>query len=75
MNYVEVERPEPKADEFLVKVRVAAVNPADWKIRDGMGERFGFKLPLILGADIAGTVESVGVMALELSSLAMRFMG
>jgi NADPH:quinone reductase-like Zn-dependent oxidoreductase len=61
LDYVEVERPEPKADEVLVKVRVAAVNPADWKIRDGMGESFGLKLPLILGGDIAGTVEAVGV--------------
>jgi NADPH:quinone reductase-like Zn-dependent oxidoreductase len=60
LNYVEVERPEPKADEILVKVHVAAVNPADWKIRDGMGESFGFKFPLILGGDIAGTVEAVG---------------
>lgn len=61
LNYVDVDRPEPKADEVLVKVRVAAVNPADWKIRDGMGERFGLKLPLILGGDIAGTIEEVGV--------------
>ncbi len=60
LDYVDVERPEPKAGEVLVKVHVAAVNPADWKIRDGMGERFGFKLPLILGGDIAGTVEEVG---------------
>jgi NADPH:quinone reductase-like Zn-dependent oxidoreductase len=60
LNYVDVERPEPKTDEVLVKVHVAAVNPADWKIRNGMGERFGFTLPLILGGDIAGTVEAVG---------------
>ncbi len=60
LNYVEVDRPEPKADEVLMKVHAAAVNPADWKIRDGMGERFGFTLPLILGGDIAGTVEAVG---------------
>ena len=61
LNYVDVERPEPKADEVLVRVHVAAVNPADWKIRDGMGERFGLKLPLILGGDIAGTIKTVGV--------------
>ncbi|WP_287130413.1 NADP-dependent oxidoreductase [Candidatus Cyanaurora vandensis] len=60
LDYVDVERPEPKAGEVLVKVHVAAVNPADWKIRDGMGEDLGFKLPLILGGDIAGTVEEVG---------------
>ncbi len=60
LDYVDVERPKPKADEVLVKVHAAAVNPADWKIRDGMGEQFGFTLPLILGGDIAGTVEAVG---------------
>jgi NADPH:quinone reductase-like Zn-dependent oxidoreductase len=60
LNYTDVERPEPQAGEVLVKVRVAAVNPADWKIRNGMGESLGFKLPLILGGDIAGTVEEVG---------------
>ena len=60
LEYVDVERPEPKAGEVLVKVHAAAVNPADWKIRDGMGEELGFKLPLILGGDIAGTVETVG---------------
>jgi NADPH:quinone reductase-like Zn-dependent oxidoreductase len=61
LNYTDVERPEPKADEVLIKVHVAAVNPADWKIRNGMGEQFGFKLPLILGGDIAGTIEEVNV--------------
>jgi NADPH:quinone reductase-like Zn-dependent oxidoreductase len=60
LEYTDIERPEPKAGEVLVKVRAAAVNPADWKVRDGMGESLGFKLPLILGGDIAGTVEAVG---------------
>jgi NADPH:quinone reductase-like Zn-dependent oxidoreductase len=36
------------------------VNPADWKIRDGMGESLGFKFPLILGGDIARTIAAVG---------------
>ena len=61
LSYVDVERPEPKVGEILVKVHAAAVNPADWKIRDGAGERLGLKLPLILGGDIAGTVEEVGI--------------
>jgi len=61
LEYVDVDRPAPKADEVLVKVHAAAVNPVDWKIRDGMGEMFGLKLPLILGGDIAGTIEAVGV--------------
>lgn len=60
LDYTDVERPAPKADEVLVKVHVAAVNPVDWKIRDGLGEMFGLKLPMILGCEIAGTIEAVG---------------
>ena len=56
----EVERPTPGDNELLVKVRAAAVNPVDWKIRDGLGELFGLKPPLILGCEVAGTVEAVG---------------
>src|SRR5205814_6574899 len=60
MTLAEVERPTPGDNELLVKVRAAAVNPVDWKIRDGLGELFGLKLPLILGCEVAGTVEAVG---------------
>jgi NADPH:quinone reductase-like Zn-dependent oxidoreductase len=57
MELAEVDRPQPGENELLVKVRAAAVNPVDWKIRDGLGEMFGMKLPLILGCEVAGTVE------------------
>ncbi|WP_298907249.1 NADP-dependent oxidoreductase [uncultured Nostoc sp.] len=60
LNYADVERPEPKADEVLVKVHVAGVNPVDWKIRNGSGERLGLKLPIVLGGEIAGTIERIG---------------
>jgi NADPH:quinone reductase-like Zn-dependent oxidoreductase len=60
LNYTEVERPEPKSDEVLVHTRAAAVNPVDWKIRDGLGEIFGLQLPTVLGCEIAGTIEKVG---------------
>lgn len=60
LNYVNVDRPEPKADEVLVKVQVAGVNPIDWKIRNGAGERLGLKLPITLGGEIAGTIERIG---------------
>src|SRR3954453_13246336 len=56
----EVEAPQPGENELLVKVKAAAVNPVDWKIRDGLGEMFGLKPPLILGCEVAGTVEAVG---------------
>src|SRR5438552_13655127 len=60
MALAEVERPTPGDYELLVKVRAAAVNTVDWKIRDGLGEMFGLKPPLILGCEVAGTVEAVG---------------
>jgi NADPH:quinone reductase-like Zn-dependent oxidoreductase len=60
LNYVEVDCPEPQAGEVLVKVLVAGVNPVDWKIRDGMGERLGLKLPISLGGEIAGIIEKIG---------------
>jgi len=60
VELVEVERPRPGENEVLVKVNAAAVNPVDWKIRDGLGEMFGLKPPLILGCEVAGTVEEVG---------------
>lgn len=60
LQYKEVEKPQPKDDEILVKVKISAVNPVDWKIRDGLGEMFGLKLPIILGCEISGTVEDTG---------------
>ena len=60
VQYIEVERPEPQAGEVLVKVHAAGVNPVDWKIRDGAGQRMGMTLPIRLGSEIAGTIEAVG---------------
>jgi NADPH:quinone reductase-like Zn-dependent oxidoreductase len=57
-------RPTPKAYEVLVKVRAASVNPVDYKTREG---RFPVvkpeKLPVVLGRDVAGTVEAAGASA------------
>jgi NADPH:quinone reductase-like Zn-dependent oxidoreductase len=60
VNYVDVERPEPAADEVLIKIQCAGVNPVDWKIRNGLGERLGLKLPIRLGGEITGIVETLG---------------
>ena len=60
LTYGDIERPKPKSDEVLVHNGAAAVNPVDWKIRDGLGEMFGLKLPIVLGCEIAGTIEAVG---------------
>jgi NADPH:quinone reductase-like Zn-dependent oxidoreductase len=53
--------PEPAADEVLVKVGAASVNPIDYKIRSGKSPRVqSSQLPMVLGRDICGTVERCG---------------
>ena len=50
--------PEPGENEVLVKVVTAAVNPVDYKIRNGSLKFIsGKKFPRTLGGDIAGIVE------------------
>jgi NADPH:quinone reductase-like Zn-dependent oxidoreductase len=60
LTYTNIERPRSKSDEILVHNHAAAVNPVDWKIRNGLGEMFGLQLPIVLGCEIAGTIEEVG---------------
>lgn len=60
VQLVQVARPVPEAGELLVRVRAAGVNPVDWKIRNGAGQRMGMTLPIRLGGEISGTVERVG---------------
>ena len=53
------ERPEPRPNEVLVRVRAAGVNPTDWKHRATGG--FLGEPPFVLGWDVSGVVESVGI--------------
>src|SRR5882672_5721140 len=58
---VEMQRPAPGANEVLIKVHAASVNPVDWKVRAGyMKDFLPLALPATLGADVSGTVEEVG---------------
>lgn len=60
----EVGRPEPGAGEILVRVHAAALNPVDYKFRQGMLRPIHRpRLPITLGSDLAGTVEAVGAGA------------
>jgi NADPH:quinone reductase-like Zn-dependent oxidoreductase len=61
LNLIDVDRPEPQESEVLVKVKAAGVNPIDWKIRSGAGERLGMKLPIHMGGELVGRVEKLGV--------------
>lgn len=52
---------EPLADELLVRVAAASINPVDWKIRSGaMKIITGWNFPRAMGTDFAGIVEAVG---------------
>ncbi|GAC1469755.1 MAG: NADP-dependent oxidoreductase [Chamaesiphon sp.] len=59
--YEDAPRPQPESGQVLIRVQAAGINPLDWKIRSGyMKQMMDFPLPLILGIDVAGTVEAVG---------------
>ncbi len=49
LNIQQVEKPVPKDNEVLIKVRAASVNPLDWRMKS--------RRP---GVDVAGEVEAVG---------------
>ena len=59
LEAAEVERPAPRANEILIKVRAAGLNPTDWKHRTTGG--FLGEPPFVLGWDVSGVVEAVGV--------------
>src|SRR5437899_11467183 len=62
----EIEKPVPKHDEVLIKVRAASVNPLDWRLMKGKPRIlrlfFGLHKPRLgrPGVDAAGEVEAVG---------------
>lgn len=67
----EIARPEPKANEVLVRVRATTVSSGDWRVRSltvprGMGLMvravFGFSGPRnpVFGTELAGEIETVG---------------
>ncbi|MFF4803077.1 NADP-dependent oxidoreductase [Streptomyces sp. NPDC001351] len=59
LKEVQLPRPEPRTNEVLVRVRAAGVNPTDWKHRANGG--FLGEPPFVLGWDVSGTVEAVGI--------------
>ena len=61
MELLEVEPPPVAPDGVLVRVHAAGLNPVDHKVREGkLADKFPYRFPVILGWDVAGTVEAVG---------------
>jgi NADPH:quinone reductase-like Zn-dependent oxidoreductase len=57
----DVPQPEPAADEVLVRVRAAGINPGENAIRIGaMHERWPATFPSGQGSDLAGVVAEIG---------------
>jgi len=61
LRLADLPRPELRADEVLVEVHAAGVNLLDAKIRNGEFKPIlPYRLPLVLGHDVAGVVVEVG---------------
>lgn len=54
-------KPSPQAQQILVAVHAASLNPFDYKVRRGyMKEMIPLKFPITLGGDFAGIITQLG---------------
>ena len=61
MRFEDFEPAHPRAGEVSVRVRAAAANPYDWKVRNGeMKIMTGRTFPRGFGYDFAGVIEALG---------------
>jgi len=61
LRIAEVDRPIPEPGQVLVRVKVAAINPGEAKIRSGaLAQRYPATFPSGEGSDLAGVVEELG---------------
>jgi NADPH:quinone reductase-like Zn-dependent oxidoreductase len=68
LRQVDVETPVPRDNEILIRVRAAALNPADWHLARGIPYPIrlmqgGLRKPASarrIGLEVAGTVEALG---------------
>ncbi|MFJ5016737.1 NADP-dependent oxidoreductase [Streptomyces griseoluteus] len=66
LEYGEVPEPKVGPDEVLVRVRAAAVNPVDWKCREGyLDPILNTVFPVITGWDVSGVVVRPGASVAE----------
>ncbi|MEU6807599.1 NADP-dependent oxidoreductase [Streptomyces sp. NPDC046831] len=66
LEYGEVRDPKVGPDTVLVKVRAAAVNPVDWKCREGhLDSVLDAVFPVVTGWDVSGVVVQPGPSVTE----------
>ncbi|POX53967.1 alcohol dehydrogenase [Streptomyces sp. Ru71] len=66
LEYGEVREPKVGPDAVLVRVRAAAVNPVDWKCREGyLDGMIESVFPVVPGWDMSGVVVRPGVSVTE----------
>ncbi|MEU9921488.1 NADP-dependent oxidoreductase [Streptomyces griseoluteus] len=66
LEYGEVRDPKVGPDTVLVKVRAAAVNPVDWKCREGhLDNILDAVFPVVTGWDVSGVVVQPGASVTE----------
>ncbi|MFI9255393.1 NADP-dependent oxidoreductase [Streptomyces sp. NPDC053069] len=66
LEYGEVRDPKVGPDQVLVKVRAAAVNPVDWKCREGrLDALLDAVFPVTPGWDVSGVVVQPGAAVTE----------
>ncbi len=60
-EFADVPKPTPGPSEILVRVKSAAVNPVDYKVRQGLLKDFAPRqLPSEFGSEVSGVVEELG---------------
>ena len=63
----ELARPTIGADDVLIEVYAASVNPVDWKLREGyLKEMLTYEMPLVIGWDVSGVIKEVGANVTDL---------
>ena len=61
LRFEEIDAPVAAAGEVLIEVAAAAVNPVDYKLRNGWArEALPLTLPYVPGGDFSGTIVAVG---------------
>ncbi|MEV7690496.1 NADP-dependent oxidoreductase [Streptomyces bungoensis] len=69
LEYGEVRDPKVGPDQVLVKVRAAAVNPVDWKCREGyLDAILDAVFPVVPGWDVSGVVVQPGASVTEFAA-------